>query len=67
MTNKKRGIILNLTYKECELLISIFNAGIKRAMESGIPIGKEHYQNIDIIKGKLYQELAKGAKYDTNS
>lgn len=49
---------MKLTTKECELLINVFNAGIKRAMESGFPIGKEYYKDIDNIKDKLYEELA---------
>ena len=48
-----------LTKKECELLINIFNAGISRAIESGIPIGKEYYEDIDSIKNKLYEELCR--------
>lgn len=50
---------MTLTREQCELLINIFNAGITRAVESGIPIGKEYYNDIDIIKEKLYQELSK--------
>jgi len=38
-------------------LLSIFNAGITRAVESGIPIGQEYYEDIDSIKEKLYEEL----------
>lgn len=50
---------MTLTKNQYELLINIFNAGITRAVESGIPIGKEYYNDIDIIKEKLYQELSK--------
>lgn len=50
---------MTLTKNQCELLISVFNAGITRAMESGIPIGKEYYNDINTIKEKLYQELSK--------
>ena len=46
-----------LTKSQCELLINIFNAGIENAMKSGIPIGKEYYNDIDNIKEKLYKEL----------
>lgn len=46
-----------LTAKQCELLISMFNASIARAKESGIPIGKEYYADIDLIRDKLYEEL----------
>ena len=51
-----------LTRKQCELLINVFNASITTAMNSGIPIGKEYYQDIDIIKEKLYEELAEANK-----
>ena len=51
---------MTLTKKQCELLINIFNAGISRVIESGISIEKEYYKDIDIIKTKLYEELAKG-------
>ena len=53
-------IDMTLTKKQCELLLSMFNASICRAQESGIPIGREYYEDIDIIKQKLYEELAKG-------
>lgn len=49
-----------LTKSECNLLINIVNAGITRAVESGIPIGKEYWKDIDSIKNKIYEELAKG-------
>lgn len=49
---------MTLTTKQCTLLLNIFNAGITRAVESGIPIGKEYYEDIDIIKEKLYNELS---------
>lgn len=47
---------MTLTVKQCELLISMFNASINRATESGIPIGQEYYSDIDEIKNKLYAE-----------
>lgn len=47
---------MTLTVKQCELLISIFNASINRAVESGIPIGQEYYSDLDEIKNKLYAE-----------
>lgn len=47
---------MTLTVKQCELLISMFNAGVRRAVESGIPIGQEYYSDIDEIKNKLYAE-----------
>lgn len=50
---------MTLSREECELLISVFDASIENAMRSGIPIGKEHYSNIDNIKEKLYKELCR--------
>ena len=47
-----------LTTSQCNLLLSMFNASITNAMNSGIPIGKEYYKDIDIIREKLYTELA---------
>ena len=41
---------MTLTVIQCELLISMFNASISRAVESGILI------DIDEIKSKLYTE-----------
>ena len=49
---------MELTRNQCQLLINIVNASITAAMNNGIPIGKEYYQDIDIIKEKLYEELA---------
>ena len=51
---------MELTKNECNLLINIVNAGITRAVESGIPIGEEYWKDIDNIKNKLYKELARG-------
>lgn len=48
---------MTLTVNQCNLLIGIVNASIKQASSSGIPIGKEYYNDIDEIKIKLYQEL----------
>lgn len=45
-----------LTRKQCDLLINMFNASIQRARDSGIPIGVEYYEDIDIIREKLYEE-----------
>lgn len=53
---------MELTRNQCQLLINIVNASITAAMNSGIPIGKEYYQDIDIIKEKLYEELAESNK-----
>ena len=51
---------MNLTVKQLELLISMVNASITMAANSGIPIGQEYYQDIDAIKEQLYQALVKG-------
>jgi hypothetical protein len=37
----------------------MFNASINHAMKSGIPIGREYYEDINIIKDKLYDEIQK--------
>ena len=47
---------MKLTVKQCDLLLNMFNASINMAKQSVIPIGKEFYNDIDIIKRKLYQE-----------
>ena len=49
---------MTLTKKQAELLINIVNASVEMSMKSGIPIGREYYEDIDIIKDKLYQEMA---------
>ena len=46
---------MNLTIKQYDLLINMVNASIERASTSGIPIGKEYYEDLDIIKNKLYK------------
>lgn len=46
-----------LTVEQYELLYNMFNASIKRAMDSGIPIGKEYYEDIDTIKEALRKEI----------
>ena len=51
-----------LTKKQCELLINTFNASINQCVNSGIPVGKEYYKDIDEIKEKLYQELNDAVK-----
>lgn len=48
--------MINLTYKQADLLLNMVNACITRAVQSGIPIGKEYYTDIDEIKKKLYDE-----------
>lgn len=44
---------MNLTSKQYALLYDMFNASIRHAMDSGIPIGKEYYEDIDIIRDNL--------------
>ena len=46
-----------LTIKQLELLISMVNASITMAANSGIPIGKEYYDDIDKIKKVLYEDM----------
>ena len=41
---------MKLTMKQCDLLMGMVNASIRMAMNSGIPIGKEHYEDIEAIK-----------------
>lgn len=53
---------MTLSRKECQLLISVFNAGIENAMRSGIPIGKEYYDTIDSVKEKLYVEYGRNCE-----
>ena len=48
---------MKLTIKQCILLLDIFNAAITNATKTGIPIGKEYYNDIEEIKEKLYQEI----------
>ena len=48
---------MTLTPAQYRLLLDAFSASVKRAAESGIPIGKEYYNDIEIIKEKLYQEV----------
>lgn len=47
---------MTLTKDQCDLLINMVNASIQRARDSGIPIGIEYYEDIEIIKEKLYEE-----------
>jgi hypothetical protein len=35
----------------------MFNASIRHAMDSGIPIGKEYYEDIDIIRDNLIKAV----------
>ena len=50
---------MKLTLKQATLLLDMFNASLSRAADSGIPIGKEYYEDIDKIKEKLYEEINK--------
>ena len=53
---------MQLTTKQCNLLLSMFNASVEHAMKSGIPIGQEYYEDIEIIKNKLYTEMQESVK-----
>lgn len=44
---------MNLNSKQYALLYDMFNASIRHAMDSGIPIGKEYYEDIDAIRDNL--------------
>lgn len=48
---------MNLTTQQYTLLYDMFNASIRHAMDSGIPIGKEYYEDIDIIRDNLLKAL----------
>lgn len=50
---------MKLTLNQVTLLLNMFNASLSRAADSGIPIGKEYYEDIDKIKEKLYEEINK--------
>lgn len=50
---------MELTREQCILLINMVNASIEMSSKSGIPIGQEYIEDIDEIKKKLYEELAK--------
>lgn len=45
-----------LTSKQTYLLIKMFNGSISMAIQSGVPIGQEFYEDIDIIRNKLEEE-----------
>lgn len=53
---------MELTIKQCNLLLDMFNASITHALQSGIPIGKEYYADIDAIRDKLYAERQAAVK-----
>lgn len=50
---------MNLTKEQYNLLYTMFNASIKHAMDSGIPIGKEYYEDIDVIRDALQNAICK--------
>lgn len=56
--NKKK----ELTVNQIELLQSMVNASIQRAMESGIPVAEEFYNAIDNIKEWLENERCRSMK-----
>lgn len=51
-----------LTAKQIELLQSMVSACVQRAVESGIPVGKEFYNDIDNIKEWLENERCRSMK-----
>lgn len=51
-----------LTVSQCKLLIDMFNASLAQAVKSGIPVGKEYYDDIDAIRYQLYCEMADATK-----
>ena len=53
---------MNLTAEQYTLLYDMFNASIRHAMDSGIPIGKEYYEDIDIIRDNLLKALQQKLK-----
>jgi hypothetical protein len=48
---------MNLTSEQYTLLYDMFNASIRHAIDSGIPIGKEYYEDIDAIRDNLIKGL----------
>lgn len=53
---------MTLTKNQCELLIGMFKASVTNAMNSGIPIGKEYYKDIDEVRDKLNAEMQEAIK-----
>lgn len=53
---------MELTVKQCELLLGMVKASISHAVQSGIPIGREYYEEIDGIKDKIYAEMQEAVK-----
>jgi hypothetical protein len=45
----------------------MFNASLTQAVKSGIPVGKEYYDDIDTIREKLYCEMAEANKREMRS
>lgn len=56
---------MTLTAKQCNLLLNIVNASITRASQSGIPIHKDYYDGIEIIKSEIYKEMAKAVERES--
>ena len=48
---------MDLTAEQYTLLYDAFNASIRHAMDSGIPIGKEYYKDIDAIRDNLFRAI----------
>ena len=48
---------MTLTKEQCNLLLNMVNACIVNAVNSGIPIGKEYYDDIEAIKEQLHAEM----------
>ena len=49
---------MELTHQQYLLLMNMVNASIERAATSGIPIHPDYYNDIDIIKSKIIEDLA---------
>ena len=50
---------MNLTTQQYILLYDMFNASLKLAVSSGIPLGREQYEDIDIIGDNLIDAIHK--------
>lgn len=48
---------MTLTKNQCDLLLGMVTASIERATQSGIPIHREYYDDIETIKREIYQEM----------
>lgn len=71
MKRQENIVKMMLTSKQYYLLIDMFNASIRQALNSGIPISKEYEKDIDTIKTALYDSLYQSirrekANLDTN-